>query len=422
MRAAKKAKFDKKTLHDLVPLNALSESRFGKIVEKIIVEEVKAGHYLFRKGDRDSKSVYLLEGKIDLIDGFRKITGEVEAGTDMARYPVANLQPRALSARAARKSVVAYIDANLLDVFLSCDQSQTADVVEISGADTGDWMTRVLQSEVFSKLPPAKIQSLLMKMRPFPVQAGDVVIKQGDEGDYFYTIHEGRCAVTCRETQNDEDLLLAELGDGDSFGEDSLVSNTRRNATVTMLTDGTLMRLAKQDFLELLKKQLVRHIDLETAYAMVDEGAVWLDVRTLDEYERGSFEDSVNIPLAGLREELSELVFNATYILCCDTGGRSGSAAFMLSHKGYDVYVLEGGIAALVPEELASAGMPLQQVAGNDAVSEAGSGRACAEVIGFEAGRRDTDPASETAASPVPDGTLQPATEDAAAGFDTPFA
>jgi CRP-like cAMP-binding protein len=196
MRAAKKAKFDKKTLHDLVPLNALSESRFGKIVEKIIVEEVKAGHYLFRKGDRDSKSVYLLEGKIDLIDGFRKITGEVEAGTDMARYPVANLQPRALSARAARKSVVAYIDANLLDVFLSCDQSQTADVVEISGADTGDWMTRVLQSEVFSKLPPAKIQSLLMKMRPFPVQAGDVVIKQGDEGDYFYTIHEGRCAVT----------------------------------------------------------------------------------------------------------------------------------------------------------------------------------------------------------------------------------
>jgi formylglycine-generating enzyme required for sulfatase activity/CRP-like cAMP-binding protein/chromosome segregation ATPase len=422
MRAAKKAKFDKKTLHDLVPLNALSESRFGKIAEKIHVDEVKAGHYLFRKGDRDSKSVYLLEGKIDLIDGFRKITAEVEAGTDMARYPVANLQPRALSARAARKSVVAYIDSNLLDVFLSCDQSQTPDVVEISGADTGDWMTRVLQSEVFSKLPPAKIQSLLMKMRPFPVQAGDVVIRQGDEGDYFYTIHEGRCAVTRRESQNAEDVLLAELGDGDSFGEDSLVSNTRRNATVTMLTDGTLMRLAKQDFLELLKKQLVRHIDLETAYVMVDEGAVWLDVRTLDEYERGSFEDSVNIPLAGLREELSELVFNATYILCCDTGGRSGSAAFMLSHKGYDVYVLEGGIAALAPEELASAGMPLQQVAGNNDVSDAGSGQASAEVIEFEAGRRDTDSVTESAASPVPGGTLPSAAEEAAAKDNASFA
>jgi len=392
MRAAKKAKIDKRILHDLVPLNALSESRFGKLAEKIIVEEVKAGHYLFRKGDRDCNSVYLLEGKIDLIDGFRKVTGEVESGTDMARYPIANLQPRSLSARASKKSVIARIDSNMLDVFLTCDQTQTADAIEISGADTGDWMTRVLQSEVFSKLPPAKIQSLLIKMKPFSLKAGETVISQGEDGEYFYTIHEGRCAVTRRQTPDGEEVLLAELGDGDSFGEDALVSNTRRNATVTMLTDGTLMRLAKQDFVELLKKQLVRHIDRKTAYAMVDEGAVWLDVRTPDEYERGSFEDGVNIPLADLRDELSELVFNATYILCCDTGGRSGSAAFMLSHKGFDVYVLEGGIAAMTPEDLEAAGMPLQHT-GRSEVSETGSDHAGAEVIQLETGRRDTLPA-----------------------------
>ena len=394
MRAAKKARIDKRILHDLVPLNALSESRFGKMAEKIIVEEIKAGKYLFRKGDRDGKSVYLLEGRIELIDGFRKITGEVEAGTDMARYPIANLQPRSLSARAAKKSVIARIDSNMLDVFLTCDQTQMADVIEISGADTGDWMTRVLQSEVFSKLPPAKIQSLLIKMKPFSLKAGETVISQGDEGDYFYTIHEGRCAVTRRQTPDGEDVLLAELGDGDSFGEDALVSNTRRNATVTMLTDGTLMRLAKQDFVELLKKQLVKHIDRKTAYTMVEEGAVWLDVRTPDEYERGSFEDSVNIPLADLRGELSELVFNATYILYCDTGGRSGAAAFMLSHKGFDVYVLEGGIATLTPDDLEAAGMPLQHTGRNE-VSEAGSGHAEAEVIKFEAGRRDPVPAGD---------------------------
>jgi len=400
MRAAKKARIDRKVLHNLVPLNALSESRFAKIAEKILVEEIKAGNYLFRKGDRDGKSVYLLEGKISLIDSSRKVTGEVEAGSDISRYPIANLQPRTLSAKAAKKSVIAYIDSNLLDVFLTCDQTQTADVVEISGADTGDWMTRVLQSEVFSKLPPAKIQSLLMKMRPFSLEAGETVISQGDEGDYFYTIHEGRCAVTRRETPDGEDVLLAELGEGDSFGEDALVSNTRRNATVTMLTDGTLMRLAKQDFIELLKKQLLRHIDCKTARAMVEEGAVWLDVRTPDEYERGSFEDSVNIPLAGLRDELSELVFNATYILCCDTGGRSGSAAFMLSHKGYDVYVLDGGIAALTSGELEAAGMFLQYAAVDNAAT-AGTDHKDAEVIDFETGL--SCPASSGGAETVAD-------------------
>ncbi|HYQ72888.1 MAG TPA: SUMF1/EgtB/PvdO family nonheme iron enzyme [Gammaproteobacteria bacterium] len=387
MRAAKKDKIAKEILHDLVPLNALSESRFGKIAEKIVVEEVRSGHYLFRKGDRDGKSVYLLEGRINLIDGFRKVTGEVEAGTDMARYPIANLQPRALSARAAKKSVIAHIDSNLLDVFLACDQTQTADVVEISGEDAGDWMTRVLQSQVFSRLPPAKIQSLLMKMKPFSLKAGETVIKQGDEGDYFYTIHEGRCAVTRRDTPESGEVQLAELGAGDSFGEDALVSNTLRNATVTMLTDGTLMRLAKQDFVELLKKQLVKHIDRNTAHAMVEEGAVWLDVRTPDEHARGSFDDSVNIPLSSLRDEMSELVFNATYILYCDTGGRSGSAAFMLSHTGFDVYVLEGGTAALTAEELDSAGMSLQHGA-VDRESESAAESAEADIISLETARR----------------------------------
>ena len=50
---------------------------------------------------------------------------------------------------------------------------------------------------------------------------------------------------------------------------------------------GLLMRLAKEDFIELLKNQLVKHVDYEQAAAMVDEDAVWVDVRTADEYERG---------------------------------------------------------------------------------------------------------------------------------------
>ena len=111
-----------------------------------------------------------------------------------------------------------------------------------------------------------------------------------------------------------------------------------------MLTDGLLMRLARQDFVDLLKNQLVTNVDYEQAVTMVDEGAVWVDVRTQDEYESHALEDSVNLPLADLRNEITELVFNTKYIICCDNGKRSESAAFMLSHKGFDVYVLDGGI------------------------------------------------------------------------------
>ena len=374
MRTAKKLIVDKKLLQELVPLNALSPERFRKVSEKIIVEEVLAGRYLFRKGDKDNQSIFLLEGKINLIDGFRKVASEVEADTDMSRYAISNQQPRPLSARAVKKCIIARIDSGLLDVFLTWDQSSSAEVVEIGADDNQDWMTRILQTEAFIKIPPAMIQSLLIKMQSYPVKAGDVVIQQGDAGDYFYTIHEGRCVVTRKDSPDAEAQFLAELGDGTSFGEDALVSDKKRNATVTMLTDGLLMRLAKEDFIELLKNQLVKRVDYKQAAAMVDEDAVWVDVRTADEYEGGSFEDSVNMPLSNLRNEMSELVFNTKYIICCDTGRRSESAGFLLSHKGFDVYVLEGGIPGPEPEAVPAdapvTDKPAADVANTDSVNQ----------------------------------------------------
>ncbi|MGB5260110.1 MAG: SUMF1/EgtB/PvdO family nonheme iron enzyme [Gammaproteobacteria bacterium] len=345
MRAAKKAAHNIKILQDLVPLNALSNQRFGEIAEKVVIEVVKSGRYLFHKGDRDNRTIYILEGKVEFIDADRKVTGEIEAGSDASRHPLINQQPRPVSARAVNKAVIAWVDSRVLDAYLTWDQFNTAEVVELDADDTGDWMSRLLKIDTFSNLPPSKLQGLLMRMKPFPVEQGDVVISQGEEGDYFYTVHEGRCQVTRRE-QDGSERVLAELGGGDSFGEEALVSDVRRNATITMLTNGQLMRLAKQDFDELLKTQLLRYIDYPTAAKMVDEGAVWLDVRTPDEYADGAFEDSVNLPLVSLRNEMPELVFNTSYVICCDTGQRSDSAGFVLSQKGFDVYVLKGGMSA----------------------------------------------------------------------------
>ena len=112
MDAAKKLA-GKHNLQDLVPLNALSDARFAEVAHKIVIEELRKGRYLFRKGDRDNQSIYLLDGKVNLIDGHRKVTGEVEAGTDISRYPIANQQPRTLSARAVTRVVIARIDSGL---------------------------------------------------------------------------------------------------------------------------------------------------------------------------------------------------------------------------------------------------------------------------------------------------------------------
>ena len=264
---------DKKALRTFVPINALSASHIEEISRKAIIEDVRSGTYVFKHGDRDYQTVYVLDGKVELVDDKRNVVSAVIAGTENARHPLAHKQPRQLGARAAGKVTVARIDSSLLDVLLTWDESSGYDVQEIGAQDDDDWMTRMLQSQAFLQLPPSNIHQLLMRLEAVSANAGDVIVRQGEEGDYFYIVKSGRLAVTRKASVRSKEVLLAELGEGACFGEEALVSGTKRNASVMMITNGSLMRLSKTDFNELLCASLVHEADFEGAQKLVDKGA-----------------------------------------------------------------------------------------------------------------------------------------------------
>ena len=54
----------------------------------------------------------------------------------------------------------------------------------------------------------------------------------------------------------------------------------------------------------------------------------------------------VNIPLYFIRLKLNALDKDTPYVVCCDTGRRSSAAAYILSERGFEAYVLKGGLAA----------------------------------------------------------------------------
>ena len=168
--------------------------------------------------------------------------------------------------KATARSAVKFIsiDTDLLDVMLTWDQSGNYEVNELEETDnpgSGDWMTNLLQTKVFHRIPPSNIQAIFMRMQQVSFSAGDTIIKQGDEGNFFYVIIKGNCTVT-RETPLSKDgIKLAELQTGDTFGEEALISESTRNATVTMHTDGSLMRLSKGDFKELLNEPMSDWVD-----------------------------------------------------------------------------------------------------------------------------------------------------------------
>jgi rhodanese-related sulfurtransferase len=207
-------------------------------------------------------------------------------------------------------------------------------------------MTNLLQTKAFHKIPPANIQAIFMRMQRVDYKPGEIVIKQGDEGDYFYVIVKGKCAVTRETPLNKEGIKLAELGIGDTFGEEALISDAKRNASVAMVTEGALMRLAKQDFRTLLNEPMLEWVDMDEARTLVSQGGKWLDVRLPSEFENYRLDGALNLPLYFIRLKLKTLERDVHYIVCCDTGRRSSAGAYILSERGFRASVLRGGLMA----------------------------------------------------------------------------
>jgi CRP-like cAMP-binding protein len=338
------------------PLGSLSPDNLKELSRKARYVNVGAGRYLFRDGQRSEAQLFLVKGTVEL-HGENGIEQTIEGGSEATRNALDVIGPKARAARASTDTVALAVDRDLLDLMLTWDQTgsyRVEELAEAGEADDGDWMTRLLQTECFRRIPPANIQAIFMRMEPVGYTAGDVVIRQGDPGDYFYTIREGRCLVTRATKAKPDGIRLAELGEGDSFGEEALISDKERNATVTMLSSGTLMRMSKEDFNSLLTEPLIERVDFEAAAALVDSGAGWIDVRLPAEYENGHIDSATNVPLFVLRMKAQKLDPARTWILYCDTGRRSSAAAFILSERGFDVRVLARGLAGAPASALAT--------------------------------------------------------------------
>jgi CRP-like cAMP-binding protein len=334
-------------LKQFSPLDGLKRDNLAALAKKVQIRELSPQQLLFKEGDTEKRTVYIVSGALELLDQ-GKLSEVIEGGTDSARNPVSPLFPRRVTARAHDRVQYISIDSDLLDVMLTWDQTGSYEVSELQGEGknpgSDDWMTMLLQAKAFHKIPPANIQAIFMRMQQINYKSGDVVLKQGSEGDYFYVLTRGKGLVTRETPLNKEGIKLAELKVGDTFGEEALISDAKRNATVTMTTDGSVMRLGKEDFKKLLNEPMLEWVSPSEAEEIVKSGGLWLDVRLPSEFENHHKDGAVNIPLYFIRLKINTLDRSKKYVVCCDTGRRSSAGAYILSERGFQAYVLKGGI------------------------------------------------------------------------------
>ena len=393
-------------LSKLEPLSNLSQERLQELVTLSSVERMPIGVSLFREGDIDNQTVYLLEGDVQLSSSDGKVDRVLTSKQPEALYPIDDSQPRQVSCAALSRVDVLRVDNSVLDYMMMWDQMAASEEAEaealqqesqapeskpekvaspaevqapadgvpvaeaqpssaktkqsttqakgatnearppadsVPADEDRSWIRKMRHIMAFKNMPPANIKGLLEKMETIMVETGDVIVNQGEPGDYYYVLTEGEAMVTRM-------VELATLEPGASFGEEALVSGATRNATVTMKSDGLLMRLSKEDFNALLKDPLLDRVTPDDARARINKGAVWLDVRHAKEFAHSRLPKSINIPLHEMRIRMEELDKKKHYVCVCSTGRRSSAAAFLLVQNGFKASVLNGGLKIMAQD------------------------------------------------------------------------
>lgn len=347
-------------LRRLQPLAQLDADRLRELVAICHLESIALGNIPLGMLERNGQLIYLVQGEL-LLRFANHSTAVIVGGCDDGQRPLGKWQVPPIAARAITNIQLICFDEDMLDIMLTWDQmlpsSARPGSVDEKSANSGkastDWRlmsgmftTQNLTRGAFAALPPAHIDQLLQRFQRITVKRGDVVVRQGEPGDHYYLIESGRCQVT--RLVAGTPMTLAEIKPGDVFGEEALVTESTRNATVTMKTDGVLLRLDKQDFIELLRAPLLHSLSQAEARRHAEAGAVWLDVRFPAEYQFDGIKGARNLPLDEIREAYAALDPQKEYIVYCQSGRRSSAAAFLLSKRGFRASLLEGGLSAKV--------------------------------------------------------------------------
>lgn len=112
-------------------------------------------------------------------------------------------------------------------------------------------LRRVARLPLFAGVPASALEATVGRLVKVEVAAGTVVIRQGDQADRFYIIETGAFDVDQADAAG-ETRRLRTMGPDEVFGELGLMNQAPRSATVTAATDGVLLALEGNDFLELL--------------------------------------------------------------------------------------------------------------------------------------------------------------------------
>jgi hypothetical protein len=237
------------------PLSQLSLQVLREMREDGLLREyeIKPGDSLTISASVSNDSFYLAYGDVDVIEN-NKVMRRL-SDSDNKRMPVHLADFMNISFYSQEASALIRINQEYLDYYISWNtlhhvEPETEPAPEHSVKDI---LAHMRQPTIFISLPVENISRIIEKMYVVNVTKGTEVITEDDIADYFYIIARGEALVWQMDHDTGKEEQVNHLYAGNHFGQDALiVEGTKRNASVRMIQDSTLLVLDGKDFKKLI--------------------------------------------------------------------------------------------------------------------------------------------------------------------------
>jgi CRP-like cAMP-binding protein len=327
--------------------SGLSEGALEALSKKLNVLKVAAGTKIIKE-NTPADSFYLVnKGEVEVLKRTKfgqasklSIMGYGEGFGEMALLTCSH---RSCSVTAKTDVVLYRISKNDFEDIVNLDAA-FLNMLEEKAKGYEDYQ-KIKMLQPFALLEPEKMLVLIDKMREEKYSPGENIITQGEKGDLYYIIKSGKAAVI-RQEKDKEPEQVAVIGSGEGFGEEAIIREKSRSATIRTIEDTTVLVLEKSDFENVLQGSFLEWDFPEDIPLEKREQFVFIDARIPPEYEEEHIEGAVNIPLESLRQKYLELDPSQEYYTYCTADSRGMAAAFLLRSQGFKAKQIRGGLSA----------------------------------------------------------------------------
>merc|ERR1719453_2231381 len=160
------------------------------------------------------------------------------------------------------------------------------------------------KSFLFSALEGKDMDSVIGAMLEVPAEAEQVLIQEGDDGDFLFVIEKG--ILDCKKKIEGEEKVVKTCEAGDAFGELALLYNCPRAATVVAREKCVLWKLDRDTFNHIVKdaaaKKREKHEAFLAKVPLLSSMDAYERSQVADALQRVSFEDGKQVADALQRE------------------------------------------------------------------------------------------------------------------------